>query len=150
MKVSRVAKFARWRVNTMAKAEANQQKRKYRFPTRMSAEEAYVAEHKESMHRYRAMLALYLKQVTWLATRGDYKVGMFDEESANGPRVLVVFAPKVREQAPALTAADAYEWARDTRQSLTHASMEDNEARGVVELCDLVAARLHELTKKKE
>lgn len=105
-------------------------KRKYIFKTRLDAEKSYLNESLNSTHRYRAMLALYTKSVRWLAKKGSYRVGLFDEDSPAGSRVLLVF--QTRGQAPSLTAADAFEWSSEMIQHYNRLPPSPNDSEGCI------------------
>lgn len=123
-------------------------RRKYEFPSREAAEAEVHKVKAESLHRVRCMMALYKKKIRWLDRRGEYKVGLFDEDSPVGPRVLFVFEPRELKQSPSMVVGDAYEWASETRQHYTRAAIENDEARGIVELADLVMAEVNKPMRK--
>ncbi len=89
---------------------------RYRWPSRLEAEQAEQKASQEAIDNYRACLALHSGTMRRVIRCGPYDASIFDEQSPSGPRVLVVWHPGT-EQADSLTIRDAYEWSREVLES---------------------------------
>lgn len=89
---------------------ANQTKakrRKYRFPSRQEAEQAFAEADSEAHRQLRLARALYQNAVKWSRRRGAYRVGVFDIGKVPGPRAVVMFHPNTGQE-PSLEVYSPY------------------------------------------
>lgn len=96
----------------------NGKRRKYRFPSRQEAEEAFARADSEAHHQLRLARALYQNAVKWSKRRGAYRVGVFDIGKLAGPRAVVMFHPNTGQE-PSLEVYSPYgeRWRKMTREA---------------------------------
>ena len=93
-------------------------RRKYRFPSRAAAEDAYETLHREHWRAEFAMSALMGGLVDATFKAGPYRVAVIGPTRADGGTVVVEFAPE--GQRPMSWAHGLDEWVKEQTRSNPH------------------------------
>lgn len=118
-------------------------RRKYDFPTREMAEKAYRDLEQQRCREGRALTALYTKQVHWLGRKLGYRLGIFDEDSISGAKILLVWQPA--GQRPHLIVEEARDWSHQILRHYCHPA--NDEQRYLCSLAEQVLNRLREAAR---
>ncbi len=112
-------------------------RRKYLFRSRQEAEDKVREIDHLAHQQLRLARALYSGSVQWAKTphRGPYRIGAFDLDSPNGPRIVLVFAPLRQEPDLKVFDFDGQDYADWKHWCFTHHYRTDDKEAASLAAC---------------